>query len=97
MTLSVRNTGTLAGAEVVQLYLAAEEPSIDRPAKELKGFAKVFLEPGQRADVSFTIDPRDLAYFDAEKHGWTAEAGSYLVQVGSSSRDIRAAASFTLK
>ena len=97
VTLSVRNTGTLAGAEVVQLYLAAEKSSIDRPAKELKGFAKVFLEPGQRADVNFTIDPRDLAYFDAEKHGWTAEAGSYLVQVGSSSRDIRAAASFTLK
>ncbi len=97
ITLSVRNTGNVAGAEVVQLYITDEEASVDRPAKELKGFAKVFLEPGQRADVSFHIDPRDLAFFDAEKHGWTAEAGTFMAQIGASSQDIRQAISFELK
>ena len=73
VTVPVTNTGSVAGAEVVQLYITDVEASVGRPAKELKGFAKVCLEPGQKADVSFTIDKEALSFFDADKHAWVAE------------------------
>ena len=96
VTVAVKNTGNVAGAEVVQLYIADPEASVDRPQKELKGFAKVYLEPGQTADVSFTIDKDALSFFDAAKHAWTAEKGLFKALVAASAQDIRGSVEFEL-
>ena len=85
-----------AGKEVVQLYIRDEQSSLHRPEKELKGFAKVHLEPGERKTVSLSIDREALAYFDDASHEWIAEAGQFELLIGSSSRDIRARATFIL-
>ena len=97
VTVPVKNTGAVAGAEVVQLYIADEEATVDRPVKELKGFAKVFLEPGQTADVSFTIDKAALSFFDADRHEWVAEKGLFQALVAASAQDIRGTVEFALK
>lgn len=97
VTVPVTNTGKVAGAEVIQLYIADTEASVERPEKELKGFDKVFLQPGETASVTFSLKPEDLAFFDADAHEWTAEPGEFKVLVGASSADIRTEASFTLK
>ena len=97
VSVKVKNTGNVAGAEVIQLYVTDPEASVDRPAKELKGFQKVFLQPGETRTVSFTLDRAALSWFDAEKHCWVAEPGTFQVLIGSSSADIRASAEFELK
>ncbi len=97
VTVPVKNTGSVAGSEVVQLYIADVEASVGRPAKELKGFAKVALEPGQKADVQFTIDKDALSFFDAEKHAWVAEKGLFRALVAASAQDIRGTVEFELK
>ena len=97
VSVEVENTGSVDGAEVVQLYIADPEASIDRPAKELKGFEKVFLKAGQKKTVTFEIDAEDLSYFDAEKHEWVAESGEFQALLGSSSEDLKAMVSFQLK
>jgi beta-glucosidase len=89
VTLDVKNTGSRAGAEVVQLYLHDPDPKIDKPVRELKGFQRVELLPGQTKRVSFELSPRALAYCDVAGKEWKADAGAYEVQVGASSRDIR--------
>lgn len=93
----VTNTGNVAGAEVVQLYIHDVEASVDRPVKELKGFDKVFLEPGQTKTVEFAIDREALSFFDAEKHEWVAEPGEFKALIAASSEDIRGEVSFRLK
>jgi beta-glucosidase len=97
VTLKVKNTGKVVGKEVVQLYVGDTKSSLPRPPKELKGFAKVALEPGQSETVTFTLDERSLAYYDPVKKGWVAEPGEFEVLVGASSRDIRLKAKFTLE
>ena len=97
VSVRVRNSGSVAGAEVVQLYVADPEASIDRPAKELKGFQKVFLQPGEAKTVSFNLDRAALSWFDAGAHRWVAEPGTFRVLIGSSSADIRATAEFELR
>ncbi|MBQ3722778.1 MAG: glycoside hydrolase family 3 C-terminal domain-containing protein [Bacteroidales bacterium] len=97
VTVRVKNTGPVAGAEVVQLYVADPEASVDRPAKELKGFQKVFLQPGEAKTVSFDLDRAALSWFDAGNHSWVAEPGTFQILVGSSSTDIRTTAEFQLK
>jgi beta-glucosidase len=97
VTVKVKNTGKMSGKEVVQLYVADPESALPRPPKELKGFVKVALKPGQSKTVSFTLDERSLAYYDPVKKGWVAEPGEFEVMVGSSSRDIRLKAKFTLE
>ena len=97
VSVEVANTGSVDGAEVVQLYIADPEASVDRPAKELKGFEKVFLKAGQKKTVTFEIDAKDLSYFDAEKHEWVAESGEFQALLGSSSEDLKAMVSFQLK
>ena len=97
VTVPVTNTGKVAGAEVVQLYVSDTESSLPRPRKELKGFEKVYLEPGETADVTFTLDSSALKFFDADRHEWVAEPGEFTLQIGSASDDIRTTASFTLK
>ena len=70
---------------------------MDRPVKELKGFGKIWLEPGQTGTVSVTLDERSLSFFDADRHAWVAESGRFDVLVGASSADIRGRASFELR
>ncbi|MDR0710392.1 MAG: glycoside hydrolase family 3 C-terminal domain-containing protein [Spirochaetaceae bacterium] len=94
VTLRVKNTGSRAGKEVVQLYVGNHEDraggaGIDRPVRELKGFTKVSLEPGAEKIVSFTLDKRAFAYYDARIHDWFVESGKFKIDLGSSSRDIR--------
>jgi beta-glucosidase len=93
--VTVKNTGTRAGAEVVQLYVRDRVGSVTRPVKELKGFRKVELEPGQSKDVTFTLSAADLAFYTAAGR-WEAEPGEFDVFVGPNSRDVRQA-SFTLR
>ena len=97
VTVPVTNTGAVAGSEVVQLYIADVEASVDRPMKELKGFAKVALEPGQKADVSFTIGKDALSFFDAGKHAWVAEKGIFRAIVAASAADVKGTVEFELK
>jgi beta-glucosidase len=89
VSLDVKNTGPRTGEEVVELYIHDPSPKIDKAVRELKGFAKVSLSPGETKTVSLPITPRDLAYFDVAGKQWKADAGDYEIQVGASSRDIR--------
>jgi beta-glucosidase len=96
VSLDVTNTGQRVGQEVVQLYVRDVTASVPRPPKELKGFAKVALAPGETKEVTLGLDRAALAFWDEAQHAWTAEAGTFEVLVGSSSRDIRARAAFEL-
>ena len=96
VSVPVTNTGKVAGAEIVQLYVSDPECSVDRPAKELKGFRKLFLEPGETAVAQFELTPEDLAWFDAESHSWKTEAGKYVALIGASVSDIKGAVEFSL-
>ena len=97
VSVDIRNTGKVRGGEVVQFYIEAKEPNIERPIRELKGFRKVFLDPNEKKTVEFTIDRKALQYFDVDNHDWAVEAGKYGVAAGSSSRDLRCKAEFTVK
>ena len=97
VSVQVKNTGDRPGAEVVQLYIADPQASIDRPVKELKGFEKVWLNPGESKKVSFTIDASALSYYDMSRSAWYAEPGEFQALLGSTSSDIRANVTFTLK
>jgi len=92
----IRNSGRRAGAEVVQLYLRDLKSSVDRPDKELKGFRRVTLEPGETRTVDFTLDRQALSFFDPGQGGWVAEPGAFEVLLGASSRDIRLKGTFDL-
>ncbi|WP_233577160.1 glycoside hydrolase family 3 C-terminal domain-containing protein [Parabacteroides sp. TM07-1AC] len=96
-TLTVKNTGDREGAEVVQLYISDKKSSLPRPIKELKGFQKVYLQPGEVKQVSFTIGTDALSFFDDGKHEWIAEPGQFETLVGASSTDIRGKVVFELK
>ncbi len=96
VSLSVRNSGTREGAEVVQLYVAPAHSSVDRPVKELKGFRRVALKPGETRTVRFSLDKSAVSYYSSERHDWVAEPGTYEVLVGASSRDIRLSGKFEL-
>ena len=95
--VKVKNTGTVAGKEVAQLYVSDKQASLARPAKELKGFAKIELKPGETKTVAFEINERALAFYDPALKQWTVEPGEFEVLIGSSSRDIRVKTKFTLK
>ncbi|WP_028709456.1 glycoside hydrolase family 3 C-terminal domain-containing protein [Propionicicella superfundia] len=88
-TFSVTNTGAVRGREIAQVYAAPVASRVDRPERELKGYASVELAPGETADVTVVLTRANLAYFDASGHRWALEGGGYRVEVGSSSRDIR--------
>ncbi len=95
--VTVTNTGNVAGQEVVQLYVHDEEASLPRPPKELKGFAKIALAPGESKTVRFTLDRRAFAFYDPHNEAWTVEPGAFTVLIGSSSRDIRLKGTFTME
>lgn len=86
VTVTVRNSGNLPGKEIVQLYVKANDSSVSRPYKELKGFAKTrLLEPGEEEQITFTLDKRSFAYFDETIHEWVVEPGIYTIIVGGTS------------
>lgn len=90
VSVRVRNSGARPGAEVAQLYVRDVQSSVDRPVKELKGFRRVALKPGEAQTVTFTLDDGAFAFWSPAKNGWTVEPGAFEVLVGASSRDIRA-------
>lgn len=96
VTFDVTNTGTRAGAAVAQVYVADREASVPRPPRELKGFAKPSLEPGETQRVTVPLDLRSLAFWDVERRAWTAEAGAFEVLVGESSSAIVLRGTFEL-
>ena len=96
ITVPVTNTGSVAGAEIVQLYISDKEASVDRPVKELKGFEKVWLEPGQTKTVEFEIDRDALSFYDEATHSWVAEKGEFEAKICASSDDVRSSVDFTL-
>jgi len=89
VSLTVTNTGTRAGAEVVQLYVRDVESSAFRPTHELKGFHKIWLQPGDSSKLTFTLNHRAWAFYDVNQADWLVESGQFEVQIGASSRDIR--------
>lgn len=88
VTVDVTNTGSTAGKEVVQLYIADKESTVIRPVKELRDFAKVELAPGETKTVMFTLDKRAFAYYSVRIHDWHVETGEFDILIGKSSRDI---------
>lgn len=96
-TVTVTNTGERAGKTVVQLYVGDQESSVFRPVRELKGFEKVELQPGESKDVTFTLDKRSFAYWNTQIHDWHVETGAFTVEVGRSSRDIAASGTVTVE
>ena len=95
--ISVKNSGKVSGKEVVQLYIGDETGKVMRPVKELKGFDKISLEPGEEREVSFTIKAQDLQYYDESISNWNVASGKFKAYIGSSSKDIRSTVSFTYK
>ncbi len=96
VTVTVRNSGDRSGSSVVQVYVHDASASIDRPAQELKGFAKVHLDPDESATVTITLDSRAFAYWSVAAQDWAIEAGDYEIRVGFSSRDIATTDTITL-
>ena len=97
VTVEVKNTGKVAGKEVVELYLSAPNQSIDKPKSELKAYAKTKdLKPGESQTIILTLNPKDLASYITAKSAWVAEAGNYKVSLGASSLDIKQTADFSL-
>ena len=87
--MELKNSGSRWGAEAVQLYLGLPQSRIFRAARELAGFEKVYLEPGESKSLSFTLDARSFAYYNVPAAAWAVEGGVYSLEIGASSRDIR--------
>lgn len=97
VTVDVRNTGKVAGKEVVELYLGTPAMSLDKPERELKGFVKTrLLQPGEMQMVTFTINNMSLCSFSTVSSSWIADVGQYTIKIGASSKDIKQTGSFTL-
>jgi beta-glucosidase len=96
-TVKVSNTGKVAGKETVQLYIGKPASAVERPEKELKAFKKVMIAAGATAELTLDIPVKDLAYYDTKNSGWVVEPGEYKLFVGSSSGDIRATGTITIR
>ncbi|MHA1268368.1 MAG: beta-glucosidase family protein [Candidatus Helarchaeota archaeon] len=89
VSMSIENIGNISGSEIIQLYIQDIESTVDRPVKELKGFNKVYLEPGKAQMIKFEISKKDLSFYDIKEKSWVAEKGKFKILIGASSRDIR--------
>ena len=96
ISFDVTNTGARAGADVAQVYVADTHPKVPRPAKELKGFARIDLKPGETKTSTVTLDGRAFSYYDADAKQWRADPGEFQILVGRSSQDIQLHGSLTL-
>ena len=96
VTVDVTNTGSREGKEIVQLYIGDQESSLERPVKELKGFKKVALAPGETKTVTFEINKEMLKYYDPAQSGWVLENGKFTAYVGAASDDIRTTIEFAI-
>ena len=96
-TIPITNTGSVAGAETIQLYVSELQPKVERPVKELKAFRKVALQPGETKQVTLTIDKSALSYYDDQTGQWTAAPGEFKALIGTSSRNIISDYKFRLK
>ena len=96
VTFTLTNTGSVAGAEIAQLYVAKPDAAVFRPAKELKGFAKVFLKAGESKTVTIPLDDKTFRYWNVATDRWEVEGGSYQLLVGANVQDIRLTADITL-
>ena len=97
MLVTVKNSGEMAGDEVVQLYIHDVKASVEREVKSLKGFARVSLQAGESKTVSMKIDKTALAFYDVNSKSWVVESGLFEVLIGSSSRDILLKKIFNVK
>lgn len=97
ISVKVRNSGTVIGKEIVQLYIGDEECTLLRPQKELKKFCKVELNPGEEKEITFSITPNDLKFFDDRQQKWTVEPGKFKAYIAASSADIRGTVQFEYK
>lgn len=88
-TLTIRNTGAVAGKEILQLYVRPINPGLKRPLRELKAFSKIHLEPSEAKTVSLSLGPRDFQYFDTARGAWVLDAEAFVIEAAASSRDIR--------
>jgi beta-glucosidase len=89
VSFEIRNAGDRAGAEVAQLYVSAEQPAVERPVRELKGFAKISLLPGESKRTTLSLDRGSFSYFDSRTSQWKADPGRYEISIGASSLDLR--------
>ena len=96
-TVTVTNTGGRTGKTAVQLYAGPKGGSVIRPVRELKGFEKVELQPGESRDVAFTLDKRSFAYWNTQIHDWHVETGEYTIEIGQSSREIDVSGTVTVE
>jgi beta-glucosidase len=94
---TIKNIGSVAGAEIVQLYVGKETSRLFRAPRELKGFQKIYLKPGEAKAIEFTLNPRSFTYFNVDIRDWHVEAGEYEILVGASSRDLRLAATVQIE
>ena len=97
VSVRVKNTGSRAGKTVVQLYVCDKQSTPIRPIRELKGFEKTALEPGEEKEVRFTLNKRAFAYWNTEIHDWHVETGEFFIEIGASSRDIVLAETVTVR
>ena len=97
VTATVTNTGKRAGKAVAQLYVGDRESTVIRPVRELKGFRKILLQPGESREVSFILDKRSFAYWNEDIHDWHVETGAFTVEVGDSSRNLPLCAEVTVE
>jgi beta-glucosidase len=97
VSFDVKNTGTRAGADVAEVYVGEQSPKVPRPVKELKGFSRVMLSPGESRHVKVILDRRSLAYWDTDTHSWKVDPGKFTVCVGDSSADVPLQKSFDVE
>lgn len=97
VSMELTNTGTRRGAEVVQFYVTEDRPSVPRPPKELKGFRKIDLAPGEKGTVTLSLDESAFSFFDPAARRWTMNPGTFTIHAGSSSRDLRATGTVTFR
>lgn len=97
VSFKIKNTGSVDGAEIAQLYVSDTESTIYRPVKELKGFKKVFLKAGEEKEVSIDLEKRAFAFYNVDAHAWQVESGEFKILVGASSRDIKLEASVNVE